>query len=325
MITVPSIPHDEAFNCTEEALRTLAAWLERNVMLMYASCWRFEYTASSAAPHLPKIGDRLQFDLPSSANYQLLRDHHGIDVLIYSEAPEQLAGRIVSQLKLGKPVALDIDGYWCPWITAYRKGHIDHGVCITGWSEEDASFIGVDSYYGQSEITLPHDHLLQGALNCYTYELQQPSTSFTAKAWLSRIAGEFHASGTLDALRRFGEELAHSFNFARESEGEPVYEQSRFYLQFDRYRRSRRKLAKVLAYLAHEVEGEVPALIRPALEAEQLFKHWNAMHKLFLKLFLSGRFDSPRTMLISEWNEIVRQEEEIYHMLAEQAIEASGI
>lgn len=315
---VQLIQHDEGFNCTEEAIRTLGNWLGREVMLMYSTCWCFEYYPDLVnTQKTVKLAPSIHFDVGKSADYNLLRQYHGIDIKLNSDNPEIMVKRIIKELNINRPVILDIDGFWCPWLHTYQKGHVDHGVLLTEWSVETQTFTCVDSFYGQNNVSLTFDQMILGAINCYTYTIKPKSKSLPVEDWIRRMTTSFETSLALNALKCFRQDIEERFDFAYEARGEPVYEKSTFYIRIDRYRRSRKKLATVLEYLSENGGGILLAAL--VTEAINLFKSWDTMHKLFLKVFLSKRYSTPKDLFLEEITKIINLEELLYNSLVEYA------
>ncbi|MEK4477158.1 hypothetical protein NSQ91_28450 [Paenibacillus sp. FSL R7-0048] len=313
LIPVSLIDHDDARNCTEESLATIASFLGKDHMLMYKDAWHFAYVTHDlgAGPYM--FGPLLKHDEKIGHNLEYLAQYHGIRFHYLKKSTEpDISGFVMDELKDSRPVALDIDGFWCPWIAEYQTKHIDHGIVISGVDRSRCSFICTDSFYGKNGVTLPFNHLDNGLLGVYRYELTS-SQIYRYEQIGADILANYEKYGSLESLEEFTADFGRYFDFATEIEGVPGYDVSLFYINFDRYRKNRNKMSKLLAFIAHRSQSE--KIHGLSTDMHEIYRSWDIFHKYMLKLYLSGKFDGVKEKVIRYLNDILVKETQFYEKL----------
>ena len=315
MINVNLINHEDWRNCTEDSLATIMAYIKKEYILLFKDAWYFNYIRPSEKQGIDKIGPYLNFDGRVIANFEALSRYHGVRYN-YHAANENINMYLIikSELQLNKPVAIDIDGFVCPWLTSFQKVHIDHGIVISEMDFINKTFVCVDSFYQKNKVILPFEYFDKGVLGLYLYEL----TNADKYIWyeiLENILLNYEKYKSIDKLIDFKNDFEIYFDFSKEIAGYSSYEVSPFYNGIDRYRQTRKKVAKVLEYIGNDIG--LPIVNRLSYEMLEVYSCWNILHKYLMKTYFSEKYSETKTKVLNYINNIINTEKIFHEKLRE--------
>lgn len=288
MIEIQRVPHEDGSSCLDETIAAFMNWLGIEYMVIYKRCWFFQYSAEEK-----KIGQRLAFEIAWGNDMKAAGPYCGVYFHSVLAGDEDFLQRIKEELESGRPVLLLIDAYWCPWLTAYQVRHLLHDFILIGMNHD--ALIGTDSYYSQDRVELPLELLKQGAVSASLYRLGPRQKTCDVKEILKEFIHQFCSVSSLENLELFQEDMR-DLTFFQEIQ-EP-YEESSFYLWFDRYRNNRRKIPMLLKWLQRQ--SSLYDLSRCISVSEKLYLEWVYLHKLLLKANLSRQYAGKTAVNIQE-------------------------
>ncbi|MCG5250364.1 BtrH N-terminal domain-containing protein [Brevibacillus sp. NSP2.1] len=151
LLAIHPIHHDSR-NCKEDTIVSVATWWKRDYALMFLESWGFTFdrtqwqrTGKLYQSITPGIGDMLN----------LLKHLHGIEIVVKGNASWQDTVALVeSELQASRPVAIDLDSYYCPWSHGYQKYHSLHTCLIVGEDKANQRYTLVDCFYERQNVTI---------------------------------------------------------------------------------------------------------------------------------------------------------------------------
>jgi amino acid adenylation domain-containing protein len=290
--------HDGAFNCEQDLVATIAAWQGRNYQLMFVEAWGFDYRPDkpgSFTPYSQRIG------ADQGDEWKNLFQYHGMQVFKYNDLTAAATlGIVKRELGTGRPVAVLLDTYWCPWDAGYqREGHdAEHFVLVVGLDRANRFLYCVDTIYSKYWEPLPMDCFFEGYRDlCETFAFEDlPVTELdwrkivrNAVRRLQRTAGEANA---FNAMRNLAADAARDFDIAKEIEGYPNFLRAKLYRVLLEIARGRKQFAKALACLS--TQYQVEALGKLSKELEREGGSWESIRAMLLKL--NGLFEAKTLM-----------------------------
>ncbi|MDR5002041.1 MULTISPECIES: BtrH N-terminal domain-containing protein [Brevibacillus] len=144
--------HHDSRNCKEDTIVTVATWWKRDYALMFLESWGFAFDQTQWKQSgklyqsiTPGIGDMLN----------LLRHLHGIEIFVKgSVSLQDTVALVESELQESRPVAIDLDSYYCPWSHGYQKYHSIHTCLIVGADKASQTYTLVDCFYERQNVTI---------------------------------------------------------------------------------------------------------------------------------------------------------------------------
>ena len=158
---------DDALNCFENLVATVARWWRLDYEMMLSNTWNFSFRSGD----LPEgsLSDRIE--LNRGDFWGLLKQYHRLEPKAYYDKPmAELKPLIHRELEARNPVAVNIDNYWCPWEnTGYQNIHFQHLCLVIGFSEKKRMYYCLDPSLSQTMEELPAGHLEQGCNGIITF------------------------------------------------------------------------------------------------------------------------------------------------------------
>ena len=109
--------HDEARNCFDDVIASVAAWSNRDYEVMYSKTWSllYEPVQTNVAP----LGNSI--DLVYYNKYTLLEKYHGIKLKFHpKESQDHMFSIIHNELSKNLPIAVLMNAFWCPTCPGYH-------------------------------------------------------------------------------------------------------------------------------------------------------------------------------------------------------------
>lgn len=212
----------EQYNCIENVLVSLMTTWNKEYKLMFAKAWGFTMLPSEVGEN-DLIGYRI-----GGGEYKVwecLETYHGVrTTLCDSENYEEQVKLLDKELEEGRPIILQIDGFYTPWKDVYNKYHFIHYCLVVNKNESDCSYGCIDPYENSLINLLPKENIEKGGAKCITVKI--PSKFENKIKWekiLSDAANtilmeEQDISG-INGIRELAERIERHFDVIKEIEG----------------------------------------------------------------------------------------------------------
>ncbi|MDF2521632.1 MAG: hypothetical protein K0R84_2260, partial [Clostridia bacterium] len=247
MLQIP-IKHDDSRSCVDDIVVAIADWYGCDYQLMFSESWEFEFTAGSII--LPREDKR----------YDLIGKYHRLKMTFHdAENAEQLIQKIMDELKEGRPIAIYIDTFWCPWyVGKFQEVHSDHFCIVLGYDEEKGAFYCIDGQMSTTPVELPVQMLKEGYDNYIAFRLTEDNEpewdwqEIIMKA-VDSIGLQNKDNNMFSSMTDFASYLNEGFNMSNEIHGyenEPSL--APIFQQLKKVNRGRKQFAIALGYIAEK-------------------------------------------------------------------------
>ena len=309
-MNIQIINHSDGFSCQDEALIILLTWLRKEYILIYGKSWFFYYDCHGIDKVL---SNKMAHDVRQSIDLNLMKKYYGVSMAeIKKECDKDFVSNIKFQLNLGHPVMILLKDTDCTWINkkSNPEAAVEHSIIINDYNKTEDSFICTDSFYSKNNIVLPNLNLEKSLIAYYTYDLVEYDKNYKWDSILTNLIMNYIKINSIYNLRMFYEELRY-YNIQTEIEEKGSYEQTQFYLWFDRYRMNRKKLELILSEAQRNC---IDLEIKDTIEySKSNYIIWCNIHRLFLKMaFMSGSStDKIKNNIFEYLKQIITMEEKI--------------
>lgn len=157
------IQYDPAFNCIDVLIVAVSNFYQCNYQLMFRDTWDFQFDPSKKTDdnNLAEcIGENF-------SDWSLLEKYHGLK-LHWQDCltPEENLGLVERKLKLGNPMIIEIDAFYCDWIKQnYKKIHEIHFVLAI--RIDGKGIYCIDGYApGEQVFRISYEDFLSGVSCC---------------------------------------------------------------------------------------------------------------------------------------------------------------
>lgn len=311
--------HDEARDCFDDIIASVAAWTSRDYELMYLNTWSFLYEPSSLS--IAPLGNSI--NLISYNKYALLEKYHGIKLEFHSkESPEIMFLTIRRELSKNLPVAILVNAFWCPTCPGYHiKETQDVHFCLAVGLDSDTLHY-VDPYYMKYNASITKDEFIKGYGGYVTFSFSSPEKPeidwmTTIISTVSRLKTPSADINSFSMMREFSDHIRESLDMSLE-EGAPGTSIDNFPIikMLTDISRDRKQFCIVLDYIAEKYD--VPILVESSLKLKNVSLKWGMVRALLCKSLLTSNSSAKlRNKIADKIRDISEDEEYIADNLIE--------
>lgn len=320
MIQVVPI-HNEKYNCIENILVSLTAYLGCDCFMMSQEAWGFTYNLEqSDKGDAICIGDRIHSN--TGDYFGLLQQYHDITCTIHDSRTNNIEGFrqiIDGEMKGEHPVVLMIDLYWCPWTRFYKAYHAFHYCMVLENNKEKQAYCCMDPLYVQEPVWLPYHNFEQGALTCITL---RRVVNEKVIDWREAVRNAvMHYSGgesvekTFDKMIFFARDIEASYNPFREFEEKNGVKISKLSNEINYIRLARLSFSNFLMELAKRYQND--SLKNHAKTMDEIANVWYNINILFIKSSFLEENERIRKRIAKEIRHVAQMEKELAEALLE--------
>ncbi|WP_157696756.1 hypothetical protein [Brevibacillus formosus] len=306
--------HHESRNCKEDTIVTVASWWKCDYELMFLESWGFTFDLSQW-----KNSGRLYQSITSGIGdmLTLLKQVHGIEIVVMGNKSLQDTVAIVeSELKESRPVAFDLDSYYCQWSHGYQKYHSIHTGLIVGVDPENHCYTLVDCFYEKKNVTIPIEHCFKHEYRGIALFRKLPN-AIEGVEWkqlimqaLSRTLFQNQETNSFDMMRSFAEVLEHLPTVEDEFNGSKEVWMSPLLTVLYSISNGRKHFSTALQYVKtkYQVDDLVPLINDLAYAAAQ----WSTILSMITKAY----YQSSDSQLIQRAASKIRMVAELEETIA---------
>lgn len=314
--------HDESLNCILDLVWSLSSWWGRNYELMFVEAWDFPFVMPDANASRT-MGER--FIMDPLKFYKSLEHYHGINADwtnfdIPSPTIPVILPIVKRELAEGRPVAIGINSFYCPWDIGYQQHHSIHFFLAIGLDE--TNMYCVDGFYNKQSIPISMEELTQGCLGCVTFaithdELKDIDWKNILESIVTRLQDANGGNNAFMAMERFNDEMLTSMDLNTEAQGEEFFWNTPLIRKLLEISRGRRQLAKTLQFIANRYN--VTPLTGISQRMEKAGWRWDTVRSLLMKASMMPNPTPPLCKAAEKIREAVADEIEI----AQELLQAS--
>ncbi|MCX8131999.1 MAG: AMP-binding protein [Clostridia bacterium] len=284
--------HEDTRNCYEDLIASLASWLGRDHQMLYLKDWDFEFDETKG----DLLGKCLSPKSDLSTRIDLLHKYHGIKLTEQNCKDAKEALKLIrNEICEGRPVAINLDIFWCPWFqVAYQQYHGQHFCTINGIDSNDNLFC-IDSSPMNYGDFLPKEHFLNG-FNKYMLTMSvDEDTSHLTGSWqdilrerISYMYEKVNGFNTFEQMINFSKALENCNDIEqeiREFMDTDVFF-SHIFVQLQQLYRNRIHFGESLAYLGKK--NKIGILEKYASDINRIGFIWNSIYGFIIKACLSS-------------------------------------
>lgn len=305
--------YDEAYECFQGVLVSLAKYFNYEYELMFASSWGFDICPSNPLEEYCSFGYRLK-SCEKVSFLELIQKYHGISVIKKEVNTVSALEKIVkSELEKGLPVTLAIDSFWCSWTYTYKKYHYDHVILITAINVKDKFFQCIDPYYSNKTEKIYFNEIEGNFEECNIFELGEP---FIKDITWYKVVGEAllllkynDEQSAFNNIRFFADEFEEKLDLKLEIQGYDTLYAAPLFVQLKRIRAFRLTFSKTLQYLSKKYR--IVELQNSASQLKSVADLWSRLSIILIKMTMIPQPDILRKRAAELIREIADFEENI--------------
>ena len=313
--------HNEKYNCIENILVSLAAYLGCDCFMMSQEAWGFNYNLEP-----PDKGDTICIGDKIHSNtgdyFVLLQQYHDISYIIHDSRTNNIDGFrqiIEGEMKEGYPVVLMIDLYWCPWTRFYKVYHAFHYCMVLESNKEKQAYCCMDPLYVQEPVWLPYYNFKQGILSCITLRRVVNEKVIDWKEavrnGVMHYCGGESAEKTFDKMLSFARDVETSYDPYREFEEKNGIRISKLCNEINYIRLARLSFSNFLIELAKRYQND--SLKNHAKSMDEIANVWYNINILFIKSSFLEENERIRKRIAKEIRHVAQMEKELAETLLE--------
>lgn len=294
--------HDEARDCFDDVIASVAAWSNRNYELMYSKAWSFLY--KPVQTNIAPLGNSINL-LPYN-RYELLMKYHGIKIEHHvNKSPKYMFKKIKYELSKNLPVAIFINAFWCPTCPGYQKKETqDMHCCLVVGLDNDNTLHYVDPYYMNYNASLPKNNFVKGCKGYVTFAFSTPEEPevdwFTIiNNTYSRLKNTSDSINSFSMIRAFSDHIERSLDMTLEEAipGTYIGEFTLIQKLVNIYK-DRKQFCIVLEYIAEKYN--VPALVASSKKLKNIVIKWGMVRALLCKTYLTSDLSTDLKFRIAD-------------------------
>ncbi len=283
--------YDEAYECFQCILVSVANYFGFEYELMFASSWGFELLPGNMHEPYCSFGPRLERSWEVSF-VDLLNRYHGIAAVQKSVCTlADLQSLFEREMQKGMPVALFMDSFWCRWTLTYNKYHYNHSVLITKIDKQNERLYCIDPYYSSKVEQMTFKELEGKFDNCSIFEIGEPLQKnikwhevVAESLILLKYGSEYSMFGS---IRKFADDIEKSLDIRLEVDGVDTLYAAPIFVQLKKIRSYRMTFAKTLMYLSKKYGVEELCISGTSmLNAGNM---WSQLSMLLIKMAMSAQ------------------------------------
>jgi|GEM_PF-1085209 len=157
----------EHYNCIENVLATLMTTWDREYTLMFSRNWGFAMLPGEHKNDL--LGYRIGGGIYNV--WECLNEYEGVETTeVHGDI--KLQREVLNNLLAeGKPVIVEMDGYYAPWKDVYFKYHTQHFCLVVGQLEDGYGCL--DPYVNSDINLLPYNFFDMAQVKCIMIEAKE--------------------------------------------------------------------------------------------------------------------------------------------------------
>ncbi|WP_134683029.1 BtrH N-terminal domain-containing protein [Brevibacillus migulae] len=320
-MVIPIKPvRDHLLNCFEATLATVAAWKQRESVFLFTSLWGFDFFKQDGNSPT-RLGERLyNGSLPDDA----IERYAGIETSqhVLSSIPE-LIDLLTQELNASRPVAMRMDGFWCPFHPLYQKRSFPHDFLVIGIDRPGKRLICLDPMFTSDIQHFAMDALPEAtdiALTSFAFhpivEWDMAPTALLQHA-LRILFAKSSGRNAFDMMRDFSEEVSKAVSIRTELEqGSTVT--SPFFQELTAIEVNRKKYSILLHFLGER--DQLDTLQHAATRMEEASRKW----KVITNLFLKAVYMEDATSLLQKNARLIAEAASFEEKIAEELCRSTG-
>lgn len=154
----------ENYNCIENVLATLMLTWEREYALMFSRNWGFTMLTKEHKTNL--LGYRIGGGVYQT--WDCLKEYAGVETKEITGDSKVQKQVLQTALTEGKPVIIEMDGYYAPWKDVYRKYHLQHYCLVV--SQTNEGYGCLDPYVNSNINVFPYEYFDVAGTQCILLE-----------------------------------------------------------------------------------------------------------------------------------------------------------
>jgi len=245
--------HRDSHCCLEDNFVSLAHWLGREYVLMYAESWDFGYRSSNAKVAL-MMGNRILAG--GDHCWNALARYHGIKTeWFYQKNFSEAIKFLQDELQNIRPILICIDAYWLPWTRTYQMQHAKHFVLAIGFDAEQQLIKCIDSFITKEICDLPGDHFEKGNAKLIKLIIEEDKNDFELYEIITRAVARVrepkeYGRNSFEDMLAFAHDIEVQIDLKLETKDSPIPFLVPLFFQLRYLGMGRVKFAETLKYLA---------------------------------------------------------------------------
>lgn len=284
--------HDEINNCLEDCFMTLARWLNRNYIYMYAEAWDFKFDEFNVYEYL---GQRM--NVRSNNFIDLLDKYHGIKSNpTYEFSSKKIIKIFKNEFKKRFPVLVSFDPFYLPWDDSFNIFHTKHSFLLSGYNSKNSSFYCVDPYF-EIEQELSYKNLINGLNFFVTFEVRDVQYPIDWKYIIKNAIKNFNQNNSVKNIKIFADCLCKYQKFSEEINNFKIEMFNDAYGasiigNLNILVKKRKQFSRVLEYIGKT--KNIDSIVVLSNRFEEVSKLWKKTNDLLIKAYYK---DSPLFLL----------------------------
>lgn len=308
-------------NCIEDAIISSVSYFGREYAPMFEDRWSFKFDQNNPDKNVGEcISPPISSEMINLSYYSgniLLSRYSGIvcEAREYDTAQAVLES-IALEIKDGRPVVIDIDGYWNPWDPVYQKKHFYYHSClVVGVDFKENILICVDPILGmRKDAIMPIEHFCIGTdKKILVFSISNDYDEIDWKSSLSKALENFKKESVYQSIKNLAVVVEQKLDIENEMRGyeNNIWESP---ILFNLYgvEKGRKAFAQYLNYICRHFN--VDELLPVIDDLQVISSKWSLVRALIVKAVYSKVADKKR--LADYLNEIAEYENRTYLKMA---------
>lgn len=201
--------HYDGLSCYEDLLISMSIYLKRDYRVAFCEAWGFEFTEDDKNILLGEC-----FSNGQSKIVQHIKKYCGISFVNPNIARKDFEKNIKKELLQGKPVAIGLDLFWCPWSHQYQRNHDKHYLLVIG--KISNGFICLETVLNSGEYILPYNYFVNGCFEIAKFKISTPSIINDYSVHLRSSVDGLSNRLNIKSMNKFIAKFENNFNFEKE-------------------------------------------------------------------------------------------------------------
>ncbi len=274
----------EVCDCMMGVIENTALYFCLNYEYLYSGIWVFRFSPQYV--NYEPFWKRLSTPELLNSHIQI-EQYHGLAI----RRKELLSFQkfkfdMIEQLLNGKPIAVCVNAFYCPWSGVYQKYPLLHFCALVGFDKDRNVVLCADPYFMEDIRPWPMDELEMSIYHYYIFEIVPPTKDLSN--WKNDIkvcAADKIYNNVFEQMNYMKQEIIHDSNFIEEMKKQNDQYSFELFYQMKYISHSRYNHAEFLRYIIKMVpEARRTNLLESALLLEEASSLWRTIGLVFTKL-----------------------------------------
>ena len=306
-----SIKYEDAFNCSEIMIVSVAKWLGYDYAMCFADNWNFCYDKNNS----DLIGNNIK--LIDNNAYDYLEKYHGLKTNYHKNINiKHTINSINAEIIKNMPVVICIDTFWCPFhYEKYQKVHTNHA-CLIVDIDEEGNYYAMDAQRASKGTFIPLYDIANGIVSFITFEtVIHDKVQITINDFI-----DLHLSSKIEQyedmfsqMTLFLYDIQYRLNLEEEikgNENNPTI--SPLLKNIRKLGQSRKKFSLTLKYMQEDKKNS-SNLILLSEKIQQIGDGWMAIYGMMCKAYYcKHKSDYIFKRIIEKVSDLIKEEAEVY-------------